>query len=128
MVHFQLLPTFFRLRPEQKGSTSLISSFLSSFITTLQNSLYVTVCIIVSSLPGYIILSLSTLHYCNAPRLTKWLTGDYHCRTCTDWNSPAYLDAPVHINREKFFYTFLAAPLAIHIVERRIHSFCRLFM
>ena len=64
-----------------------------SFLTIRQNSLYVTVCMIVRTFyQGYFIHSLSTLHYCNAPSLTTRLTGDYRDRTYTGKCGPASLD------------------------------------
>ena len=65
--------------------------FSETFLTIRQNSLYVTVCMIVSTLLEHITHSLSTLYYYNAPDLTIWLTGDYHSRTFTDWCAPALL-------------------------------------
>ena len=64
-----------------------------TFLTIRQNSLYVTVCMIVCTFyQGYFIHSLSTLHYCNAPSLTTRLTGDYRDRTYTGKCGPALLD------------------------------------
>ena len=64
-----------------------------TFLTIRQNSLYVTVCMIVCTFyQGYFIHSLSTLHYCNAPSLTTRLTGDYRDRTYTGKCGPASLD------------------------------------
>ncbi len=68
-------------------------SFETFFLTIRQNSLYVTVCMIVRTFyQGYFIHSLSTLHYCNAPSLTTRLTGDYRDRTYTGKCGPASLD------------------------------------
>ena len=67
--------------------------FRDLFLTIRQNSLYVTVCMIVRTFyQGYFIHSLSTLHYCNAPSLTTRLTGDYRDRTYTGKCGPASLD------------------------------------
>ena len=66
-----------------------------TFLTIRQNSLYVTVCMIVCTFyQGYFIHSLSTLHYCNAPSLTTRLTGDYRDRTytCLLYTSPSPRD------------------------------------
>ena len=64
-----------------------------TFLTIRQNSLYVTVCMIVRTFyQGYFIHSLSTLYYYNAPSLTTRLTGDYRDRTCTGKCGPALLD------------------------------------
>ena len=64
-----------------------------TLLTIRQNSLYVTVCMIVrTSCQGYFIHSLSTLYYYNAPSLTTRLTGDYRDRTCTGKCGPALLD------------------------------------
>lgn len=66
-----------------------------TFLTIRQNSLYVTVCMIVRTFyQGYFIHSLSTLYYYNAPSLTTRLTGDYRDRTCTGKRGPALLDTP----------------------------------
>ena len=66
-----------------------------TFLTIRQNSLYVTVCMIVRTFyQGYFIHSLSTLYYYNAPSLTPRLTGDYRDRTCTGKCGPALLDTP----------------------------------
>ena len=72
----------------------LLFALLSeTFLTIRQNSLYVTVCMIVCTFyQGYFIHSLSTLHYCNAPSLTTRLTGDYRDRTYTGKCGPALLD------------------------------------
>ena len=66
-----------------------------TFLTIRQNSLYVTVCMIVRTFyQGYFIHSLSTLYYYNAPSLTTRLTSDYRDRTCTGKCGPALLDTP----------------------------------
>ena len=66
-----------------------------TLLTIRQNSLYVTVCMIVrTSCQGYFIHSLSTLYYYNAPSLTTRLTGDYRDRTCIGKRDPALLDTP----------------------------------
>ena len=66
---------------------------LETFLTIRQNSLYVTVCMIVRTFyQGYFIHSLSTLYYYNAPSLTTRLTGNYRDRTCTGKRGPALLD------------------------------------
>ena len=57
--------------------------FSETFLTIRQNSLYVTVCMIVSTLLEHITHSLSTLYYYNAPSLATRLTGDYRDRTYT---------------------------------------------
>ena len=88
---FQYLHTFHGFRPFAPDSTSL-SSLSRPFLTIRQNSLYVTVCMIVSILlKDYITHSLSTLYYYNAPSLTIRLTGNYRSRTYTDWCDPASL-------------------------------------
>ena len=62
-------------------------------LTIRQNSLYVTVCMIVhTSYQGYFTHSLSTLYFSNAPSLTTRLTGDYRDRTYTSKCGPALLD------------------------------------
>ena len=64
-----------------------------TFLTIRQNSLNVTVCMIARTFyQGYFIHSLSTLHYCNAPRLATRLTGNYRDRTYTGKCGPASLD------------------------------------
>ena len=69
---------------DKKSAQLVLLSFQRPFLTIRQNSLYVTVCIIVRpSYRGYFIHSLSTLHYCNAPSLATRLTGDYRDRTYT---------------------------------------------
>ena len=89
---FQCLHTFHGFRLYTPGSTSLCS-LSRPFLTIRQNSLYVTVCMIVRTFyQGYFIHSLSTLYYYNAPSLTTRLTGDYRDRTYTGKCSPALLD------------------------------------
>ena len=65
--------------------------FSETFLTIRQNSLYVTVCMIVSTLLEHITHSLSTLYYYNAPSLTIRLTGNYRSWTFTNWRDPASL-------------------------------------
>ena len=89
---FQYLHTFHGFRPITQGSTSLCT-LSRPFLTIRQNSLYVTICMIVrTSYQGYFIHPLSTLYYYNAPRLTTRLTGDYRDRSCTGKCGPALLD------------------------------------
>ena len=69
---FQFLHTFHGLRSTYQNSTSLFFlkfDLLKTILTIRQNSLYVTVCMIARTFyQGYFIHSLSTLHYCNAPK------------------------------------------------------------
>ena len=81
----------------------LFALFSETFLTIRQNSLYVTVCMIVCTFyQGYFIHSLSTLYYYNAPSLATRLTGDYRDRTYTGKCSPALLDTRIrkaHLHR-----------------------------
>ena len=91
LVHFQFLPNFLGFRLFHRGSTFSLPLFTKATFTIRQNSLYVTVCMIVSTLLEHITHSLSTLYYYNAPSLTIRLTGNYRSWTFTNWRDPASL-------------------------------------
>ena len=97
---------FAHLREAQLPFTLLSETFL----TIRQNSLYVTVCMIVCTFyQGYFIHSLSTLYYYNAPSLTTRLTGDYRDRTCTGKCDPALLDTQSSVGSFRSQYIIISS-------------------
>lgn len=95
-----LFPSSLVFATIDKAQPPHLSSFFGAvLLTTRQNSLYVTVCMIAISKKRYVIHPLSTLHYCNAPDLATRLTSNYRDRTCTGWCDPASLDTPYTIKR-----------------------------
>ena len=121
---FQCLHTFHGFRLYTPGSTSLCS-LLRPFLTIRQNSLYVTVCMIVRTFyQGYFIHSLSTLYYYNAPSLTTRLTGDYRDRTCTGKCGPALLDTQYTKRAEWIYPGSIYHSALIYIISQIVSFKC----